>query len=230
MDHLPSLWLPRNQKSAVGGVPTGGAEVIRKCPHHDDPASNSRQNHNLLQQLTRLPGGRGQTRPHVRAQRDRSLEPRSIRRGSHASASDSSPERVSVHGGGRSRKVDNIEQRSNDLLQRVDKPLCFSQFGGAKSFGKPLINRRPQIACLTDAVPVAQQAGELVAARNSQDNAPCRRAKSSERKKSFSAAAAFDLFCNSRSSPLTRSTSARCHDSSGALARCSVSSIVARSR
>jgi hypothetical protein len=34
------------------------------------------------------------------------------------------------------------------------------QIGGAKSFGEPLINRRQQIARLTDAVPVAQQAGE----------------------------------------------------------------------
>jgi len=30
----------------------------------------------------------------------------------------------------------------DDLRERVDKPLCCLQIGGAKSFGEPLINRR----------------------------------------------------------------------------------------
>jgi hypothetical protein len=34
----------------------------------------------------------------------------------------------------------------DDLRQRVDKPLCCLQIGGAKSFGERLINRRQQIA------------------------------------------------------------------------------------
>jgi hypothetical protein len=42
----------------------------------------------------------------------------------------------------------------------VQQSLRRLQIGSAKSFGKPVINRRQQIARLTDAVPVAQQAGE----------------------------------------------------------------------
>jgi hypothetical protein len=54
----------------------------------------------------------------------------------------------------------------------VQQSLLRLQIGGAKSFGEPLINRRQQIARLTDAVPVAQQAGEDRRRAESQDNAP----------------------------------------------------------
>jgi hypothetical protein len=42
----------------------------------------------------------------------------------------------------------------------VQQSLRRLQIGSAKSFGEPVINRRQQIARLTDAVPVAQQPGE----------------------------------------------------------------------
>src|SRR6266850_5240571 len=103
------------------------------------------------------PGGRGRTRSRVRTRRDRSLEPRSIRRvrmRRHPAARRSKSAYTAEVGHERSTT---IEQRSDDLRQRVDKPFCFSQIGGAKSFGEPVINRRQQIARLTDAVPVAQQ-------------------------------------------------------------------------
>src|SRR4029077_353831 len=98
---------------------------------------------------------RGRTRSRVRTRRDRSLEPRSIRwvrmrrhpavrRGELAYTAEGGHERSTT-----------LEQRSGDLRQRVDKPLCCLQIGGAKSFGEPLINRRQQIARLSDAVLLA---------------------------------------------------------------------------
>jgi hypothetical protein len=55
----------------------------------------------------------------------------------------------------------------------VQQSLRRLQIGSAKSFGEPVINRRQQIARLTDASRSRSSRARLVAARSSQDNAPC---------------------------------------------------------
>jgi hypothetical protein len=47
-----------------------------------------------------------------------------------------------------------------DIAHLLQKLFRRKQIGGAKSLGEAAINRRQEIARLTDAVPVTQQAGE----------------------------------------------------------------------
>jgi len=100
--------------------------------------------------------------------------------------------------------------KSIDLCQLIEEPLRGLQIGGPEPLGEAVMDRRQEIARASGMWPWSRRnRARLVVDRSSQDKAPCRRAKSSEREKLSSATVAFDLPAISRSSPLTRNISGK---------------------